>query len=116
MALPFGPFMNTRSPTWSGVVSFVVSATSQGELTFRVTFVPSADSVPSINAFTDGDGGGVVMNGLNSSMVRIVTTSVGDPLIVGPSWYPVEMLGRFLVVSSSTMSGKVSVAPGGPGR
>src|SRR5215510_4223080 len=108
--------MNTRSPTWSGTVSLTESATSHGDAACSVTLVPSADSVPSIVGAIDGDGGGVVMNGVNSSMVRMVTTSVCDPLIVGPSWYPVVMLGRFLVVSSSTISGNVSVDPDGPGR
>ena len=31
----------------------------------------------------------------------MVTMSVRDPLMVGPSWYPVVMLGRLSVVSSS---------------
>ena len=59
--------------------------------------------------------GGVVMVGMNSSTVMIVTMSVADPAMLGPSANPVERLGRFSVVSASTMRGNVRVVPGGPG-
>jgi len=37
---------------------------------------------------------GVVTTFMNSSTVMMVMMSVLELLIIGPSWYPVEMLGQ----------------------
>jgi hypothetical protein len=92
----------------------LVSPTSQYELDGNVTLAPAGSIVPSV-AVGVPVAGGVCTAGMNSSTIMMVTTSVCDPLIVGPSSDPVVMSGRFNVVSASTTRSKVRPVPG-PGR
>ena len=59
---------------------------SQGEFAASVTDSPSAAIVPSVFALTDGAGGGVLITGMNSSTVMIVTMSVVEFSTSGPLW------------------------------
>src|ERR1700730_783783 len=98
-AFPFVFENKTRSPTWITGVSFTVSPISQTEVAGSVTERPFAAIVPSFVAAVPVRGG-VWIIGMNSSTVRIVTMSVDDPMMLGPSWYPVVMAERFGVVSA----------------
>src|SRR5476651_2265368 len=85
-ALPFALLNSTRSPTCIGLVSPTVSATSQGEFVGSRTDCPLSAIVPAIVAFTGGAGGGAwKITGWNSSTVMIVTVSVDEFLMTGPS-------------------------------
>ncbi len=79
------PLTSTRSPIWSGCVSATVSLTSHGELVGSVIDFPSAAIRPSMVGFLDIVGCALI-DGVNSSTVMIVTTSVGELLMLGPSW------------------------------
>ena len=65
-------------------MSFVVSPSSHSDVAGSVTDLPSAAIVPSTAVGDPATLGGVVITGMNSSTVRMVTMSVFEPLMVGP--------------------------------
>jgi hypothetical protein len=67
-------------------VSLLASPTSHGEIAGSATDAASGAIIPSSGPGEAGTTGGVVSVGMNSSTVRLVTESVCDPLMIGPSW------------------------------